>query len=593
LQSATQALQAAIGIDPSFCEGWSTWGCVLAQIGLSQGEASYFQEALQKFATGARALDQLDQEKQGVFYWQWGWCWFLQGRHSGEAQDFRIALGHYQRSSDLGIGTADFWVDYGNALVELSQLINGADLLLKATELFRSALRQVPDHFEAWYHLGCCGYRLLIYTKENSYFQLAHECLKKAVELRKNSALVWFSWGKLLLEEGSRQENSALLEESCQKFSQAYALESDHAHILSAWAEAEMHWGAIEERLELLRSAEEKITRSLHIYSKDTDAWGIYGACLMELAHYFEDDRLFEQAIEKIRYGLTLDSHKAGLWHALALAYFALGESHQDASMIEQSVSCSSRAVSCSKEMVPQFWNDWGVALMALFEISEERTAIEAAIQKFERILGSDWSKEQKEIECLYNYGCALNLLGSLTENALEQEKAIQVLAYVLQLNPDHIQARQNFALAYLQLGQLTDEISHYQNAMEQFEHLAFLDPEDAVVLTDWGTTLIHIGFLTQDISHSQSGKEWYERAEEKLLQAISLGALNAYYPLGCVYSLLENPTAAMHYIEKAELVGTLPTIDHLGHDEWLENLRDTAGFRNFIQEKREDRSEK
>ncbi len=583
LQSSCQAFQAAVLLDPTLCEAWSGWGAVLAQIGLSQNEAAPLQEGLKKFEMGALHLQKLSREQQQRFQEQWGWCWCMLGRYSGEAQDFHIALEHYHLAAELGLDTAEFWVEYGNALIELSTLINCPELILKATVLFRSAINLKPDYFEPWHLLACSFQRLIELTKEGSYFQFAMECFGRAAALDPNVAGVWLYWGKLLLDAGSDAEYAPWLQEASKKFEHAHQLDPDNAAPLAYWAEAETICGSLEERLDLLRSGEEKIVHSLRLNSSDPNAWLTYGTVLLELAYYFEDYRLCDQAIEKMRYGLSLNSSLPELWHALALAYFFLGESRQEACSIEQAVSYFSKAVNHSREMVPYFWNDWGVALLALFEITEERAAVEAAIQKFERVLGRDWTKEQKEIECLYNYGSALDMLGGLTEDPQDYEKAIQVLTLVLQLNAAHPQARHNLALAYLHLGQMTDEIESYQMAIEHFQVLCAQDQEDLTIWNDWGVALTHVGYLVRDASRLDISQYWYEQAEEKLLHAITLGALSTFYPLACLYSLMGNHTAAMHYIEKAEVAGMLPSVDEVLQDEWLENLRCMPDFRNFI----------
>ena len=38
-----------------------------------------------------------------------------------------------------------------------------------------------------------------------------------------------------------------------------------------------------------------------------------------------------------------------------------------------------------------------------------------------------------------------------------------------------------------------------------------------------------------------------------------------------------------MHFLEKADVASALPPLDDLLQDEWLENLRGTPSFRNYI----------
>jgi hypothetical protein len=61
------------------------------------------------------------------------------------------------------------------------------------------------------------------------------------------------------------------------------------------------------------------------------------------------------------------------------------------------------------------------------------------------------------------------------------------------------------------------------------------------------------------------------------------LGNVHAYYNLGCLHSLNNNHELAMHFLERAYVSDALPTLDDIIHDEWLDNMRDTDSFRNFI----------
>jgi hypothetical protein len=71
--------------------------------------------------------------------------------------------------------------------------------------------------------------------------------------------------------------------------------------------------------------------------------------------------------------------------------------------------------------------------------------------------------------------------------------------------------------------------------------------------------------------------------AEQKVTLAAKLGNPQAYYHLSCLYSLLGQTERAMHFLLKARQFDALPPIDELLGDEWLENLRSTSEFQEFM----------
>ena len=74
-----------------------------------------------------------------------------------------------------------------------------------------------------------------------------------------------------------------------------------------------------------------------------------------------------------------------------------------------------------------------------------------------------------------------------------------------------------------------------------------------------------------------------YMDAELKITRAGQLGNGGAYYQLACLYSILGRLPEAMELIPKALAARSLPTIEDLLDDDWLDNLRATPAFANFL----------
>jgi len=101
----------------------------------------------------------------------------------------------------------------------------------------------------------------------------------------------------------------------------------------------------------------------------------------------------------------------------------------------------------------------------------------------------------------------------------------------------------------------------------------------------DFGMSLINLGLLVHDVHHPERSQALYRQGESHLMQAAALGSTQAYYQLAGLYSITEHYDQAMHHLERAQFCGTLPGIEDLLHDEWLEGLRQTPSFRQFINE--------
>jgi tetratricopeptide (TPR) repeat protein len=304
------------------------------------------------------------------------------------------------------------------------------------------------------------------------------------------------------------------------------------------------------------------------------------------LGRYFATEDYYAQAIEKFNQGLLLKSSQPLLLHGVALAYFAIGELKDDLEALEKSTEYFAKLAEFGGRLFPQFLSDWGVALMKLGEITNDRSYVEAAAAKFEQVINGRLDAidgEEVETEWLYNYGCAMDFLGDFHDDPVYYEKAVQVLSHVIKIDPDYIHARYNLALALSHLGELSSDVNCFHNAIEQFHEVVMHDPEDEITWNDYGLALLNLAVLTTDPMDAHRAKGLFEQAEIRLQHAALLGSLHAYYNLACLYALTDNPAAAIHYLEKAEHSQALPLPDDVIHDEWLDGLRDQPAYRLFI----------
>ncbi|MFI0434229.1 MAG: hypothetical protein ACH350_00695 [Parachlamydiaceae bacterium] len=589
LNLALEVLERALQQAPSFSEALYLRAKVLVDIGFFENDASYFIQADQCFEQVSNfwSQDQQEGEVKNDYFWKWGLCLASLGSLSGEPIDYHRANEKFRKALECGCRNLKFLIDFGRCLLDLGSLVEIPQYFLEASRLFNQVIDQSPKLFDGWYYRACSLKSLIDFKGYSHLYEQADLSFLKAVEINPDCSSLWLKWGQLEITAGKLKHDAHTLELSLLKFERANQLDPSNPQILTSWAESELCLGAQEERLDLIQSAKRKILNSLEMLPEDPSAWYIYGSCLNELGGYFNDEECYHQAIEKFRYGLSLTRHHPLLWYGLALAYFALGELTEDQRLVEKSVRYCARVVESGGEGFPQFWNDWGVVLLKLGEMTEQASYVEMSIEKFEKALKlplENVEGEDLDLEWVYNYSCAYDLLGDLKEEPHHFEKAIQIFTQILQLDPDYMMARYSLAIAFSHLGDAMDDVDFYQKSVEQFQLLVDQDPENDMIHLEYGMALTSLGLLTHDLHHPERSECLYRQAESSLMQAVSLGNTQAYYQLAGLYSITNHYQQAIYYLERAQSCDTLPGIEDLMHDEWLEGLRGTPAFRQFIQ---------
>ncbi len=586
LKNAEDAFRKALKLNPHHFATWVTLGNLYNSIGLITHDYENFDEALHCYQESYELCPKNNREDLAQLYWNWAQCYYSIAKHSGEAVDFFSAREKFHSAAHLGLQDKRFWSNYGDTLAELSELITRPDLYIEVVELYRNAVRLDVDWFEGWLSLGCAFQVLFeIYGTDEYYYQ-ASESFKMASQIKEEHAFLWIKWAHLTALGAKKRQDLNLLKESFEKYAKADACEPNNAQILGLWGEVLLLYGAQTENIDCLRNAQAKIARSLEIEPSGPETWYIYGCCQYEFGRYFAQEDYFLQAIDKFQFGLTIKQSEPLLWYGLAITYYALGDLKGDISFIEKAVSLFPKVIEFKGQSYRPLWNDWGIALMKLADMTGDSHYVESAIEKFEHVIPTQpeqWDDNTVDPEWLYNYGCALDLLGDLSEEASAYEKSIQALAKAVQIDPDYGPARYNLALALAHLGELVLDVECFHKSIEQFQILLSHDSEDEQGWCDYGVTLVHLGQLIHDPARPDQVQKLYEIAESKFVQAIALGSTQAYYSLACLYALQGNFDSAMHFLERAEAAGALPCLADLMHDEWLDDLRETIDFKQFM----------
>lgn len=580
--SATTSFEKAAALAPKSADPLHAWARALFAQGMPQGDLQLLQEAEEKYLE-ASAISKKETLSLGRILWELGQCQYWIGRISGEAVDFHRAIATLTQAIEEGGADATLCIDLANAYCELASLIGRYELVRKALTHYQSAVEAEPESIDGWLNLGCSGHILYDKFGEEENFQIADQAFDKLIELQPDSPIGYSQKGYLYTLAGKRTLNVELLKEAAGTFEKISGNMQEDPLLIRRWAEAVMLWGAYTEQLNLLRFAENKIEEALELEPDHPDGWYLWGTCRIEMGRYFSDDTYYEQAIEKLQTGLTLDPKATLLWYGLSLATFCLGEAKHDPALIEKSTQYCAKVIELGGDQIPQYWNDWGVSLMKLCELTSEKKYIQEAIHKFETAINLVPEGREPEPQWLYNYGCAYDFLGDFTGDEKAYEKAVEVLRNLINLDPDYGYAAYNLALALSHLGELTSDVEPFQEALDLFYLLSQEDAEDEPLHNDWGLALLNLAQLIDDPHQPEKAQHCREEAEAKFMHALSLGSTHALYSLTCLYSITNHLDLSMAYIQKALKANALPSLDDMMNDEWLDNLRATEIFKAFV----------
>lgn len=578
---ASKKFKMATVLSSDLFEAWHIWGASLSFLGKTYKEHHYFIEAEEKLRKAISYSESIPLDTLGELYWDYANVLASLAEHSKEALDWQMSIDSFQKASSYQEQLpADFWIDYGTSCQKLSSYINDIRLCIKAIHCFKHALSQNANAgHEGWKRLSHSLHYLYSYTHDEDHFTQANECFSAAAQLRPNEADLWHSWARFLLESGRNTQDSKKLRVALEKCQRAHECDSGNATILATWGETIALLGQMTERLDLLYEGQNKITEAQAIGEDNPYVWYSLGQCLNSFGNYFCDFDYHYQAIEKLQQGLSLDRTLHTHWHAIGMSYFFVGQLETDPDAIEKGLRFFTKAL----ELQPNnsyYHFDYSNALSRMGEFRQDQSWLEMAVTEFERTLALQKNAIYIHPEWLFQYARSLDLLGDFYEEESYYTRALEILSQVLMVDPDFLGIHHQIALCFSHLGELNGELDNFYKALHYFRLASKHEEENDQVMLDLGLTLVNISQHTLDSAEAEA---CFRDAETKLTQAAKGGHLQAYYHLACLYSLLAQHEKAMHFILKADDFASLPSLEELLQDEWLESLRATSEFREFL----------
>ncbi|MFZ0565581.1 MAG: hypothetical protein WAM28_05295 [Chlamydiales bacterium] len=563
------------------------WGNIWISLGCSRKESSFLQKGLNKYKQAARVMKDLDnREFFSKLYWDWGVAWVLMGKGSQEPLDLQQGIKKLKEAADLGCHLPAFHIDYGEALAALGQINGEAARLEQAVLLFQTAIigsdlrekEPSEEHVRAWVGYACAFKCLFELTHSRDCFQKANSVFQQAIIIAPSSADLWLKWGELYLHSGWLNHNIQDIETALDKLTSLKVKECDPLSLSALLGKGLALLGLCLEDLHPLDEAAKRIETTIELAPDHAGLLAAKGTIFLGHGIYFSDAKYFEKSVAYFEKSLEKDATSVESWYGLFQAYLEWGLNENETSLVRKAIRAIKRAASLRPEAAFYF-SEWGIALLRLRHIEPNSSTHHMLILEALDLFKRGWEL-QEEIDILYSWGCALDLLGDITADPEDYEQAIEILTIAYQKEPNILNIRYRLALALSHYGELTSHIESIYRAIELFKSLP---SQDESVLCDYGYTFLTLSELIYDANHPQKAMSFRREAEKRLMQAAEFGSGEAFYHLACLYSLSGLNETSIHYLEKADAMGCLPPIEDVEHDEWLEKIRHTRAFQEFL----------
>lgn len=577
---AGKKFKTALSLYPEYFDAWQAWGNALVLLGITYKEHHYFLEAEDKFKKAIQFSEGKPLDLLADIFWDYGNVWAKIAEQSEEAIDLQMALEAFQKTCQYQENLpAEFWNDFGKTSLQLALLIGDVRLNVKAINCFKHAVSLSISCAEGWKLLAQALQILYFHTHDEDHFNQANDCFSTATHLQPGSDVLFLEWASFLCESGRKTKDIKRLRECLEKCQLSYLANSLQSQVIAIWAEALALIGELSDRLDLIYEAQNKISEALDLSEEeDPEIWYSYGMCLNSFGEYFGDIDYYYQAIEKFQHGLSIDRTRHRHWYAIAKTYSVIGNLESDIDSYEKAVRFYAKAIDLNSYSLYIF--DDAVALSRLGEMKQDQKYLEEAVVRFDQALNIQKNAVYIHPEWLFQYAVTLDMLGDFYEDESFYSKGIELLSHVLMIDPDFPQIHHKLALIFSHLGELSCELDHFHRAIHHYRLACKHEEENDQVILDWGVSLINVAQHSHD---PQETALLYREAESKMTQAARLGSQQAYYHLACLYSLLGNYDRSFHFLEKSHESKSLPPIEEVLEDEWLDGLRMTSLFQGFL----------
>lgn len=577
---ANKKLKTATHLLPEYFEAWLVWGMSLAHLGRAHQKHHYFLEAIGKLQKALELQQGKSPEVLADLYREYAQVQIEIATHSKEAHDWYLAMEAFETSSQYALQTdPDFWNAFGHTCFCLSTQVNDIRLCVKAIHHFKHALSYESQNYESWKNLSLAISFLYESTHDEDHFTQANDCFATCAQIHPLAEALWVQWAVFLCKSGRNVSDTKRIRLSIEKCMKARTINSSSWESSICLGEALSLLGELTDNIEPICEGQNKLQEAVEALPDNPEAWRALGESYVSMGKYFGEHDYLYQAIEKFQEGLSLNRACHSLWFSMANAYTLVGTLLADTQPFEQATNFYRKAIHLQPKS-SYYHFAYAYCLSKLGEITQEESWFEKALTEFELVLQMQKNALYLHPDWLFEYAKTLDLYAEFFEEEIYYHKAIETLSHVLMIDPDFPHIHYQLALVLSHLGELSGELDPFYKALHYFKLAAKHDEENDQILVDLAVTLINIA---QSSSDTLEIELCYKDAEAKLIQAVKAGNLQAYYQLAGLFSILRQTDKSLAFLMKTESFQALPSIEELLEDEWLDYVRTTEGFQNFL----------
>lgn len=584
---ALDKLLQAEEMAPEFFDLTFEWRCLWGNVFVSLSRLIHDPSLIEKGIAQYEKASESPVSKN-ILYWNWAEAWILLGMHSGERSDLEKGLQTYQIALKLGCSSPFFKIDLATALIiygvqlgephHLEEALSSIRVVISDT--YRVGKELSIEHKRALitYAFGSkCRYHL---THLEEHLNEAETAFREAILAVPAEANLWLDWGNLYLFAGWLYQDLKLIEMGIDKLTSSKLKEADPLRVSALLGKGLVFLGLFLDDLKLLKEGHRRVFNALEISPRNPELLTAAGLAEYGFGTYFSDYKAFSRAVVYFKQGTEGDSTSAVDWHGIYQSYLNWGILQKDASLIRKSIEAITRLNQLRPHSAIHL-NEWGVALLQLkqveVDLDEQQAFVEEAILKFRQGYAL-----MNHLSILFNLGCALDQLGDLTGDEEDYEKSIEILTNVYVVRND-VSIQYQLALVFSHLGELRGDPELLYKAVDLLKPLADSRSEDETFWGEMGYALLNLSVLVYDAMQIDKSEKLKHEAEVCLLRAIENGNASANYHLACLYSLSGLVEVSLQFLKRAQKMDALPDKEDLKHDEWLDNVRETDYFKDFL----------
>jgi tetratricopeptide (TPR) repeat protein len=402
---------------------WQLWGNILIQLGKLLNDVSLFELALQKYQKAEKVTTEINAE----LYWDVGEAWVFLGQKSGEPTDFQKGLAYFYLAQSLGISSHFFRLDHAYALSQYGMLSGDPAFLEQSIALLRSVITDAyhPNkepsvaYVISWRKLALAMNQRFQLTQLKDHFEEAETIFRDAILAASKNGELWLDWGEFYLRAGWLKRDFKIVETAIDKLTSTKIKECDPIRASYLLGMALLIFGLFLENLKLLKDGQERIRSTLEVAPRDAQLQFASAFADLSVGLYFADQTAYSRAAAFFESVLQEDAFSVDHLYALFQTYMAWGLKENDLTLLQKALVAITRLC----QLRPYSYihlNEWGVALLRLRRLDQanenHQAYVEEAIDKFQKA-----SALCEDEETLYNWGCALDVLGDLTADEEDQ----------------------------------------------------------------------------------------------------------------------------------------------------------------------------